>query len=83
MTKTSQYWREQAGVWRSMAEYGDDVRLHAQLLLLVEEAEAIAAEIDAENGEAPLLLAEAAEAAAANITAETDETPAAAQTMIA
>jgi hypothetical protein len=53
MTNTSQYWREQAGVWRSMAERGEDAKLHAQLMLLVDEAEAIAAEIDAERGQTP------------------------------
>jgi hypothetical protein len=83
MTKTSQYWREQAGIWRSMAECGEDVRLHAQLLLLVEEAEAIAAEIDAETGEAPVLLTGEAESVAADMDAGTGETPTAAQTMIA
>jgi hypothetical protein len=47
--QTSQWWRDQAKMWRLMAESGQDSLLHSQLMLLAEEADAIAAEIDAET----------------------------------
>jgi hypothetical protein len=46
--QTSRWWRDQAEMWRLMAESGEDSLLHAQLRLLAEEADATAAEIEAE-----------------------------------
>jgi hypothetical protein len=48
--QASQWWRDQAKMWRLMAESGEDSLLHAQLMLLADEADSTAAEIEAETG---------------------------------
>ena len=43
-------WRARAQTWRLLAERGEDAILNTSLLVLADEADAIAAETDSESG---------------------------------